>query len=94
MLAFSNDYYGFIFRATQSVELFCAYVLNDLSPRSQHKIQCFILAKAMIYLISSYNRFFFMNTTIIMTRLNTKTPITTSMPVVSPVLGDSEFAFF
>ena len=26
MLAFSNDYYGFIFRATQSVELFCAYV--------------------------------------------------------------------
>ena len=26
MLAFSNDYYGFIFRATQSVELFCAYI--------------------------------------------------------------------
>ena len=26
MLAFSNDYYGMIFRATQSVELFCAYV--------------------------------------------------------------------
>jgi hypothetical protein len=26
MLAFSNDYYGLIFRATQSVELFCAYV--------------------------------------------------------------------
>ena len=25
MLAFSNDYYGIIFRATQSVELFCAY---------------------------------------------------------------------
>ena len=25
MLAFSNDYYGFIFRATQSVEVFCAY---------------------------------------------------------------------
>ena len=25
MLAFSNDYYGFIFSATQSVELFCAY---------------------------------------------------------------------
>ena len=25
MLAFSNDYYGFIFRVTQSVELFCAY---------------------------------------------------------------------
>ena len=27
MLAFSNDYYGLIFRATQSVELFCAYLL-------------------------------------------------------------------
>ena len=26
MLAFSNDYYGLIFRAKQSVELFCAYV--------------------------------------------------------------------
>ena len=26
MLAFSNDYYGFIFRATQSVEVFCAYL--------------------------------------------------------------------
>ena len=25
MLAFSNDYYGLIFRATQSVELFSAY---------------------------------------------------------------------
>lgn len=37
MLAFSNDYYGMIFRATQSVELFCAYdcqavveIKNDL----------------------------------------------------------------
>ncbi|MDU2005296.1 MAG: single-stranded DNA-binding protein [Lachnospiraceae bacterium] len=29
MLAFSNDYYGFIFRATQSVELFCAYVVAN-----------------------------------------------------------------
>ena len=29
MLAFSNDYYGFIFRATQSVELFCAYPGSD-----------------------------------------------------------------
>jgi hypothetical protein len=27
MPAFSNDYYGLIFRATQSVELFCTYVL-------------------------------------------------------------------
>ena len=30
MLAFSNDYYGMIFRATQSVELFCAYLENAL----------------------------------------------------------------
>lgn len=29
MLAFSNDYYGMIFRATQSVELFCAYDTAD-----------------------------------------------------------------
>ena len=28
MLAFSNDYYELIFRATQSVELFCAYDLS------------------------------------------------------------------
>jgi hypothetical protein len=28
MLAFSNDYYGMIFRATQSVELFCAYKIS------------------------------------------------------------------
>ena len=29
MLAFSNDYYGMIFRATQSVELFCAYLSDS-----------------------------------------------------------------
>ena len=28
MLAFSNDYYGFIFRVTQSVELFCTYEVS------------------------------------------------------------------
>lgn len=32
MLAFSNDYYGFIFRATQSVELFCAYFVYITVP--------------------------------------------------------------
>lgn len=47
MLAFSNDYYGFIFRATQSVELFCAYfamadetplqVLHEPGRRAQSK---------------------------------------------------------
>ena len=29
MLAFSNDYYGMIFRAKQSVELFCAYDVKE-----------------------------------------------------------------
>ena len=32
MLAFSNDYYELIFRATQSVELFCAYKENTDLP--------------------------------------------------------------
>lgn len=31
MLAFSNDYYGFIFRVTQSVELFCTYLSYNLA---------------------------------------------------------------
>jgi len=39
MLAFSNDYYGMIFRATQSVELFCAYKeQNDLAKDYYKKI--------------------------------------------------------
>ena len=29
MLAFSIDYYGIFFRATQSVELFCTYILEE-----------------------------------------------------------------
>ena len=36
MLAFSNDYYGMIFRATQSVELFCAYDLQTDNKRNGH----------------------------------------------------------
>ena len=47
MLAFSNDYYGFIFRATQSVELFCAYfydapcgrVTGELNLKRQYEIK-------------------------------------------------------
>ena len=31
MLAFSNDYYGFIFRVTQSVELFCTYDIKEVN---------------------------------------------------------------
>ena len=31
MLAFSIDYYGIFFRATQSVELFCTYALLALA---------------------------------------------------------------
>ena len=39
MLAFSNDYYGMIFRATQSVELFCAYVPVDYILRKDEEEQ-------------------------------------------------------
>jgi len=34
MLAFSIDYYGMIFRATQSVELFCAYFFSEYLPEA------------------------------------------------------------
>ena len=37
MLAFSNDYYGFIFRVTQSVELFCTYLSKPKSPKEEQK---------------------------------------------------------
>ena len=37
MLAFSNDYYGFIFRATQSVELFCAYSIRETRIRLKYQ---------------------------------------------------------
>ena len=37
MLAFSNDYYGMIFRATQSVELFCAYTESVKQLRKREK---------------------------------------------------------
>ncbi len=43
MLAFSNDYYGMIFRATQSVELFCAYVSMALSKIQNEDIDLVIL---------------------------------------------------
>ena len=36
MLAFSNDYYGMIFRATQSVELFCAYKISALTVKKAY----------------------------------------------------------
>lgn len=38
MLAFSNDYYGFIFRVTQSVELFCTYFVTLDAPHDRLKI--------------------------------------------------------
>ena len=38
MLAFSNDYYGIIFRATQSVELFCAYFNLSYGNIKVHKM--------------------------------------------------------
>ena len=37
MLAFSIDYYGMIFRATQSVELFCAYDLKQEQKEKEKK---------------------------------------------------------
>ena len=49
MLAFSNDYYGFIFRATQSVELFCAYsvtageIINILKTLAKDRNKCIIV---------------------------------------------------
>ena len=46
MLAFSNDYYGMIFRATQSVELFCAYhIVADVEYIADEII---VLKKGMI----------------------------------------------
>ena len=42
MLAFSNDYYGFIFRATQSVELFCAYLLKPTEIKPKDILSSFI----------------------------------------------------
>jgi len=39
MLAFSNDYYGMIFRATQSVELFCAYCKQNISDKVKMKTE-------------------------------------------------------
>ena len=39
MLAFSIDYYGIFFRATQSVELFCTYVTPaDLRNMSEENV--------------------------------------------------------
>ena len=38
MLAFSIDYYGMIFRATQSVELFCAYRTSVERSNKREKI--------------------------------------------------------
>ena len=36
MLAFSIDYYGIFFRATQSVELFCTYEVKKEIDRREH----------------------------------------------------------
>ena len=39
MLAFSIDYYGIFFRATQSVELFCTYDEGTGKDDQKHKIR-------------------------------------------------------
>ena len=45
MLAFSNDYYGMIFRATQSVELFCAYI-KFFEEGGNYMTKCKVIALA------------------------------------------------
>ena len=60
MLAFSNDYYGMIFRATQSVELFCAYIFNIIDNAIEYKvygdkIMCFIGQKDDSYIFTICN---------------------------------------
>ena len=52
MLAFSNDYYGIIFRATQSVELFCAYEYGD-----EYKRNCLIFDDIPDEIRKAYNPF-------------------------------------
>ena len=51
MLAFSNDYYGFIFRVTQSVELFCTYDNNA----SERAIRGFCIGKKNWQMIDIIN---------------------------------------
>ena len=48
MLAFSNNYYGLIFRATQSVELFCAYVDPENEDELQRAIEALTHDKTII----------------------------------------------
>ena len=50
MLAFSNDYYGFIFRVTQSVELFCTYCETETRP-----VFCLGLYKDKDYSLTDYS---------------------------------------
>ena len=57
MLAFSIDYYGIFFRATQSVELFCAYfiwinapVINPRNKLSETEISAYA-NKTKMYLV-------------------------------------------
>ena len=42
MLAFSIDYYGIFFGATQSVELFCTYFAIDMDASFEQKKMCFL----------------------------------------------------
>jgi hypothetical protein len=55
MLAFSNDYYGMIFRATQSVELFCAYIgsvmLQWIKTYMETKLSYFVFQYPLIWLV-------------------------------------------
>ena len=50
MLAFSIDYYGMIFRATQSVELFCAYIKLKVKNMKKKKEISIVRSSAAEYL--------------------------------------------
>ena len=54
MLAFSNDYYGLIFRATQSVELFCAY--DDYSSILQQPLKVRVVRMDYRILLKKHRR--------------------------------------
>ena len=51
MLAFSIDYYGIFFRATQSVELFCTYIITANATGEKYLIK----AKSIQDILDDWN---------------------------------------
>ena len=60
MLAFSIDYYGIFFRATQSVELFCTYFCLAIIKGPPNDIYCIIEEPSKHYFTEkvSYSHYF------------------------------------